>query len=394
MDRYCALFLALFFRHHDDTGPKPSPFPQLSRQVNKSSPSPIIVFAIIAGVLLSCRRTDDGGKTAGVAATPTPAPSSPGPWRELRYPTGRENLLAWETPGVLMPSVNGDPKFATFGSVRSERVAKRILAAFHEGIDIAPLAHDRHGRATDEVRAIAPGRVEYLNRYPGNSDYGTYVVLAHEDPLGTVYSLYGHLSRPAEAIKPGKAVAAGEAIGVMGNTSGGYKIPVWRSHLHLEIALMLNSRFRGWQKSQKIVPDHGNSNGWNLVGIDPLRLYREHGANPDFTLAELLDAVPAAFEIVAKLARVPDYFDRYGALWNVPDFAGGAVVLSCAENGLPLAARAADPEKEQLLAKKNYAIVGVNEEALGRNGARIVVRSRGRWDLGTAGKRWLSILTY
>lgn len=293
-----------------------------------------------------------------------------------------------------MPSVNGDPKFALFGSVRSERVAKRILAAFHEGIDIAPLAHDRHGRATDEVRAIAPGRVEYLNRYPGNSDYGTYVVLAHEDPMGTFYSLYAHLSRPAEAIKPGKALAAGEAIGVMGNTSGGYKIPLWRSHLHLEIALMLNSRFRGWQKSRKMVPDHGNCNGWNLVGIDPLLLYRAHRADPDFTLSEILDAVPAAFEIAAKFDRVPDYFDRYPALWNVPDFAGGAVVLACSENGLPLSARSASPGEAERLEKKDYAVLSVDEKVLGRNGARIVVKTRGRWELGTAGKRWLSILRF
>jgi len=346
---------------------------------------------LIAGAILSCREQSGGGK--GPAAPP-PAPAAPGPWRDLRYPTGQEGLLSWETPGVLMPSSGEDPKTGTYGSVRNERVAKRILAAFHEGIDIAPLSHDRRGRAADEVRAIAPGRVEYLNRYPGNSDYGTYIVLAHDDPLGTFYSLYAHLARTAEGMKTGRAVAAGDALGVMGNTSGGYKIPVWRAHLHLEIALMLNSRFRSWQKSRKMVPDHGSCNGWNLIGIDPRLLYRQHQSNPDFTLADLLDAVPGAFEIVVRLKRLPDYFDRYSALWNVPDFAGGAVVLTCSEHGLPLAARAADPEEEKLMGKKDYAVARVDEKALGRNGARIVVKSRGRWDLGTAGKRWLSILTY
>jgi len=293
-----------------------------------------------------------------------------------------------------MPSVAGDPAFALYGSVRTERVAKRLLAAFHEGIDIAPLVRDRRGRAADEVRAIAAGEVEYYNRYPGNSDYGTYLVLAHEDPLGPVYSLYAHLARVSDGIKAGSTVKAGDLLGMMGNTSGGYRIPVYRAHLHLEIALTLNSRFRGWQKSQKMVPDHGNFNGWNLVGIDPLLLYRRHHDDPDFTLAEVLEEIPAAFEIVLKLAKVPDYFERYPALWNAPDFAGGAIVVSCSENGLPLRARAAPPREEEELGTKTHLVRSVDEKVLGRNGARIVVRSRGRWDLGTAGKRWLSILLY
>jgi murein DD-endopeptidase MepM/ murein hydrolase activator NlpD len=356
---------------------------------------PLCLLAVLlAATLLSCRREGAGRKDEKGPTVSAPAPAAPGPWRELRYPTDQESLLSWETPGVLMPSSGEDPRNGSYGSVRSERVAKRILAAFHEGIDIAPLSHVRRGRAADEVRAIAEGRVEYFNRYPGNSDYGTYIVLAHEDALGTFYSLYAHLARAADGIKAGKAVKAGETLGGMGNTSGGYKIPLWKSHLHLEIDLMLNSRFRSWQKSQKMVPDHGNANGWNLVGIDPLSLYRQHRDNPDFAFADVIDGVPVAFEIVVQLAKIPDYFDRYPGLWNVPDFAGGAVVISCSENGLPLAARAADPEEEKPMVKKNYAIVGVDEETLGRNGARIIVKSRGRWDLGTAGKRWLSILTF
>jgi len=364
--------------------------------MNPASTRTAWLFSLLAALILaSCRGEDKGVPASSRFPSPPPSlPAAPGPWRELRYPTDQEKLLEWEQGGALMPSSGEDPKSGSYGSVRSERVAKRLLAAFHEGIDIAPLVHDRRGRAADEARAIAAGEVEYYNRYPGNSDYGTYLVLAHEDPLGPVYSLYAHLGRVSDGIKAGSAVKAGDSLGMMGNTSGGYRIPVYRAHLHLEVALMLNSRFRGWQKAQKMVPDHGNSNGWNLVGIDPLLLYRRHSAAPDFTLADVLEEIPVAFEIVLKLTKVPDYFERYPALWNAPDFAGGAVVVSCSENGLPLRARAASSEEANLMGKKDYAVGMVDERVLGRNGARIVVRARGRWDLGTAGKRWLSILMY
>jgi hypothetical protein len=36
----------------------------------------------------------------------------------------------------------------------------------------------------------------------------------------------------------------------------------------------------------------------------------------------------------------------------------------------------------------------VEEEVLGRNGCRLIVRQNGRWVLGSKGERWQEILRY
>jgi septal ring factor EnvC (AmiA/AmiB activator) len=87
-----------------------------------------------------------------------------------------------------------------FGQVKNPRFN---TATFNSGIDIAAA----FGAA---ISAVASGRVEYVNWLEG---YGKCVILNHG---GGYYTLYAHAS---EVIVPvGKEVAAGEAIGRVGDT--------------------------------------------------------------------------------------------------------------------------------------------------------------------------------
>lgn len=85
----------------------------------------------------------------------------------------------------------------------------------HPGLDIAiPVG--------TLVRATAEGLVAEAGEDP---EYGTFVLLQHADEY---QSMYGHLSRLV--VRAGQRVAAGEVIGLSGNT-GNSSAP----HLHFEI---------------------------------------------------------------------------------------------------------------------------------------------------------------
>ena len=63
----------------------------------------------------------------------------------------------------------------------------------------------------------------------------------------------------------------------MGNTSS-FGIPISRSHLHFEIGLRLSENFQVWydRKNFNTSNQHGNFNGYNLVGTDPLKFFKFH----------------------------------------------------------------------------------------------------------------------
>lgn len=85
----------------------------------------------------------------------------------------------------------------------------------HPGLDVAVTIGSL-------VRATAEGSVAETGEDP---EYGTFVLLQHADEY---QSMYGHLSR--SLVRAGQHVAAGEVIGLSGNT-GNSSAP----HLHFEI---------------------------------------------------------------------------------------------------------------------------------------------------------------
>lgn len=352
----------------------------------------IVVVLLALGVWYGHDRVGWRQAVPGADRTVIPAPPPESAFRRIVFPTER-NELDPDLPGVFQPTAAGSVTSALYGSVRTARLGKGMAASFHEGIDIAPMRRDSRGRPLDAVRVIADGKVAHINRQPGNSNYGNYVVITHFDPLGQVYTLYAHLAAVAPDLRTGQQITAGTVLGLMGNTPTAI-IPAARSHLHFEVGLILNSRFGIWFRGQRLKPDHGEFNGQNLQALDPQVFFATQRDSSHFEFGEFLGKVPGAFNLLTSMVVLPDYFSRYPSLWKGERFAGGWVVLSCSENGTVLAGRQASEQEIRALAGGRRMVFDVDEQALGRNGCRLIVRQNGQWKLGSKGERWLEILQY
>lgn len=331
-------------------------------------------------------------------AMPLPQPemamlAPPADLASLSFPTRQTRLADTNYAGVYQPTASGNPESGTYGSVRTGREGKYLVARFHEGIDIAALERDRQGRPMDSVYAAAPGTVAMINRHAGNSDYGKYVVLTHHDPVGTVYTLYGHLAEIDPVLKETLPVPGGTRIGRMGNTALD-PIPMARAHLHFEVGLLNNARFLSWPGRRKPLTPGGIYNGQNLLGINPILVFRDHAARRDFTVLSHLRDLPIAFELLVAAKRLPDFFERHPALWEGEPYTGAAMRLEVAEGGLPLRGRNASADEIRMLGRLPVYVTRVDAEVLGRNGRRIIVQRDGRWTLGRNGETWLSILLH
>jgi len=335
---------------------------------------------------------DSAASVPGTASPPEPPALAP---LHFGFPTAQADLTRTTDETVFMPTASGRVESALYGSVRTQNAGGRILPSFHEGIDIAPQRRDRRGRALDSVLAVADGTVAYVNRRSGDSNYGIYMVLEHQDPVGVIYTLYAHLGAVEKKIREGMAVKRGEELGIMGNTPSS-TIPVARAHLHFEIGMIRNRRFESWTSARKIDNQHGRLHGWNLTGIDPLALYGTTEPERTFSMLDYLQHLPAAFELLVRAERPVDYFSRYPALWAGGDPAAGALVLAVSEGGVILRGRPAmEPEREQLAAGRYAPVVlAADPERLGRNGLRLVVMRGGRWEVAAAGRQWLEILMH
>lgn len=225
--------------------------------------------------------------------------------------------LYWPTPNTafiegkpeetyLQPTASGRLESALFGCTRND--GRR----FHEGIDLKPLKRDRRGRATDPVFAIAPGEIAHINRIGGNSSYGIYVVVAHQEHGLEFYSLYAHLASVTQGLKTGETVVAGQQIGIMGNTSASIRIPHSRAHLHLEIGLRLNRHFDAWYQRQDYTEPNrqGSWNGINLQAIDPIVFYRRLIAYPKASAIEVFLSESVSFRVAFHFASPPDFLQR------------------------------------------------------------------------------------
>jgi len=103
--------------------------------------------------------------------------------------------------------------------------------------------------------------------------------------------------------------------------------------LHFELGLIANAGYDRWYRAQKLKPDHGIYNGGNLIGIDPLAVFRSQQADPGFMFATYLATIPRAFEVVLASPHALDFFQRYPGLWDGSAFSGHALVMAVSENG-------------------------------------------------------------
>ena len=204
--------------------------------------------------------------------------------------------------GVLQPTVSGELSSGLFGCVRNDG------HRFHEGIDLLALSHDKRNESTDPIYAFAAGVVRYVNRLPGTSSYGNYVVIEHPQIAPGVVTLYAHLRSVPREIEPGVSVKGGQRIAVMGRTAGGYTIPRSRAHLHFELGFWLGPKFQSWYDAQPFDSknDHGAYNGMNIVGLDVWQLCGALRRGETSDVWEFIMSEQIAVEAFVRDTSIPD----------------------------------------------------------------------------------------
>ena len=229
------------------------------------------------------------------------------------------------------------------GSYGFTRNAKRIhngkiiCTKLHEGIDVKPIRRDAANEPLDEVRPIAPGVVAYTATSPGASNYGRYVVIAHEVPEGTVYSLYAHLR--SINCEVGQHVWYEDVIGGLGYSGVG--LNKVRAHCHLELCLMVHSEFHKFCPANN---KHGLFNGHNLIGINAADILLKSRGNTPFSLAAYISKLPEHYRVrVPRKADMPDFLKRYPFLYK-GDWGKQSAALDIAftAEGVPIAVYASD----------------------------------------------------
>jgi peptidoglycan LD-endopeptidase LytH len=233
--------------------------------------------------------------------------------------------LVWPTPNPawasgkpssqwLQHAGSGDAESGGFGGVRSGG------SQFHEGIDIKAITRDRRGEPLDSVFAAMPGVVRYVCSNAGESSYGRYIVLEHPTMTPAIYTLYAHLSKIAPGVRAGQSITAGQVIATMGHSSGGYMIPVDRSHLHFEIGLVLSQNFQAWYERRHFGNrnEHGMWNGMNLIGVDPLQFFNAWRAGQLASAQDFFAHMETATRVRIATYRTPDFITRYPALLTKP----------------------------------------------------------------------------
>ena len=298
---------------------------------------------------------------------------------ELVWPTPDRAWAAGRPPAQwLQHAGSGDQDSGGFGGVRSAG------SQFHEGIDIRPVARDRRGEPLDEVFAAMPGVVRHVSSSPGDSGYGRYVVLEHPTLTPAVYTLYAHLARLAPGLRAGTSVSAGQVLGVMGHSSGGYMIPVARSHLHFEIGVMMTREFQSWYDRRKFGSrnEHGLWNGMNLMGIDPLEFYNQWRAGRLTSVQAHFAGMETVVRLRIATIRTPDFVARYPSLLTRPLPVGPVAGWEIRFNwtGVPFSWTPLTSMEVVTLRPNQPQIVEVNAVRERREKSRsLAVQRRGSW---------------
>lgn len=240
--------------------------------------------------------------------------------------------LVWPTPNpafqqgkpieaFVQPTASGEPESGLFGCVRNNG------HRFHEGLDLFPVKRSSKGEALDEVYAVLPGRVAYANETAGYSSYGRYVVVEHDGEKPALHTLYAHLASVADGIRPGARVEAGTVLGIMGRSAAGYTIPRERSHVHFEMGFRLTDDFQSWYDRQQYGSKnrHGNWNGMNMVGVNPLEFYQAMRSGEVSDVGEFLRRIKVVARVRIHSGDTPDFVKNYPELLMRP-LEGGEIV--------------------------------------------------------------------
>ena len=262
---------------------------------------------------------------------------------ELTFPTQNRALLQGDGEEFYMfidRDFQGEKSTpwegGQFGFVRDPRVTSAgvVYARLHEGADIKPLQRSSDGEPLDIVTAAAAGRVVHASDVPGYSNYGRFVVIAHQWDGCPYYSLYAHLN--SLAVKVGQRVAQGDALGQLGYTGDG--IDRRRAHVHFEVNLILSHDFERWHTLvfPTEINRHGQYNGLNLAGMDVGRLLLAAHKSPGLTISAFLASEKVAWKAVVPATSKFILAKLYP--WMIRGDAAGAKAweISFTSTGLPL----------------------------------------------------------
>lgn len=261
----------------------------------------------------------------------------------LILPTDNDGLIKGNYPSFYMyvdrifeKEVSKPWEGGQYGYVRGpvRHAGNMVLMAFHEGIDIAPVQRDAAGDPVDEVRAISPGTVVHCSLLAGASNYGRYVVVQHDTPDGSFFSLYAHLSRIT--VQPGQPVSQGATLGIMGYTGSG--LNQTRAHVHLELNLMLSTRFNDWHTRHfRPSPNkHGVFNGLNLTGINIAGLYLAAQRDPSLSLAAFVRSTPPAWKLLVPRKGDLEIVKHYPWLGKEVATPSPSWEITLSDSGVPL----------------------------------------------------------
>ena len=237
----------------------------------------------------------------------------------FRLPTDNDALYRNDNEGYFMycdrwfEGKHSQPwEAGSYGYTRNAlRISESsvICTKLHEGIDVKPIRRDAKGEPLDTVRPIAPGVVAYVSTAKGASNYGRYVVIAHELPEGTVYSLYAHLA--SISCEVGQNVTNADAIGVLGYTGVGLNRV--RAHCHLEICLMIHSEYH---KFCPAANKHGLFNGQNLIGFNAADVLLACKDGAPFSLQAYFQTLPEHYRIRVPRGEYLDLLKRHPFLYK------------------------------------------------------------------------------
>lgn len=306
---------------------------------------------------------------------------------------GQRLEVGWPTPNpayfegrsiteFIQPTAAGEPESGLYGCRRSGG------RQFHEGLDLKPVKRDRRGEPADPVFAAMNGVVRYISRTPGNSNYGRYVVLEHPDADPAVYTLYAHLADVAPGLSPGMAVTRGQTLGLMGRSSSEQAIPRERGHLHFEMGVVLSQNFESWYDWKKFGSRnmHGNYNGMNLVGFDPMEFFDEYRARRVDNFREFFAHMRTAVRLRVAMRGVPDYVRRYPSLMAKPLPDGqlvGGWEVRVNEMGVPFSFTPLTPMDLMNLGAGEVRLLEVDEDLLRHHRCKsLAVARRGEWRPG------------
>ena len=194
-------------------------------------------------------------------------------YRAIRYvdETGRSDYFTPEGRSVRKAFIRAPVDFtrisSRFNPRRRHPILNRIRA--HRGVDYAA------PRGTP-IKAAGDGKVVFRGRKGG---YGNAVILQHG---GNISTLYGHLSKFANAARVGRRVKQGQTIGYVGSTG-----LATAAHLHYEY------RLNGVHRNPRTV---------KLPQADPIKEdYREHFMMTSAPILEELDRYKRTQITVASL---------------------------------------------------------------------------------------------